>query len=62
MASAVSPQLLTINEACARLRIGRTKLYELVHAGELRPTVLGPRQQRFSEREIERYIDRKTQK
>jgi excisionase family DNA binding protein len=34
---------LTVDEAARRLRIGRTKLYELVMAGEIRSVTIGKR-------------------
>ena len=54
-------QLLTVNEACERLRCGRSKLYQLIRRGELKVTAVDGRK-RIAEREIERYVDRHTPK
>ena len=53
------PQLFTLNEACGRLRIGRSTMYKLLRNRELVPTRIG-RNLKFTERELERFIDRKT--
>ena len=48
------PLFLTVPEACAILRIGRTRLYGEVKAGRLRLTKRG-RSTRLSMHELERY-------
>ncbi len=49
--------LLTPGEAAQMLRIGRTTIYALMKAGELRPVHIG-RSCRLSLAELERYVDR----
>jgi excisionase family DNA binding protein len=49
--------LLTAEEAAQVLRVGRTTLYALIKAGELRPIHIG-RSCRLSRAELERYVDR----
>jgi excisionase family DNA binding protein len=48
-------QLMTLEEARERLRIGRTKVYSMATSGELRTVRLG-RSLRVREAEIERLI------
>jgi excisionase family DNA binding protein len=50
-----SPLLLTPEEAAALLRIGRTTVYALMKAGELRSVHIG-RSCRLSHAEVERYV------
>lgn len=52
-----NPLLLTPEEAATVLRIGRTTIYALMKAGELRPVHIG-RSCRLSRAELERYVDR----
>ncbi len=49
--------LLTPEEAAQVLRIGRTTIYALMKAGELRPVHIG-RSCRLSRAELEHYVDR----
>ena len=49
------PLLLTPEEAAHVLRIGRTTLYALMKAGDLRPVHIG-RSCRLSRAELERYV------
>ncbi len=49
--------LLTPEEAAQMLRVGRTTIYALMKAGELRPVHIG-RSCRLSRTELERYVDR----
>ena len=49
------PLLLTPEEAAALLRVGRTTVYGLMKAGELRPVHIG-RSCRLSRAELERYV------
>ena len=49
------PLLLTPEEAATVLRLGRTKVYALMKAGDLRPVHIG-RSCRFSSSELERYV------
>jgi len=52
-----SPLLLTPEEAAVVLRIGRTTVYALMKAGDLRPVHIG-RSCRLSRAELERYVHR----
>src|SRR3712207_3751334 len=54
---ASSPLLLTPEEAATVLRIGRTTIYGLMKAGELRPVHIG-RSCRVPRAELERYVNR----
>ena len=48
-------------EVLELLGIGRTKLYELIHAGKLHPSrALGPRSWRFSKSEVTRLMETPT--
>jgi excisionase family DNA binding protein len=49
--------LLTPEEAAQVLRVGRTTIYGLIKAGELRPVHIG-RSCRLARAELERYVDR----
>ena len=51
------PLLLTPEEAAEVLRIGRTTVYALMRAGDLRPVHIG-RSCRVSRAELQRYVDR----
>ena len=51
------PLLLTPEEAAAVLRVGRTTVYALMKAGDLRPVHIG-RSCRISRAELERYVRR----
>ena len=50
-----SPLLLTPEEAATALRIGRTTVYALMRAGDLRPVHIG-RSCRLPRAELERYV------
>ncbi len=50
-----NPLLLTPEEAATVLCLGRTTVYELMKAGELRPVHIG-RSCRLSRSELERYV------
>lgn len=49
--------LLTTEEAADVLRVGRTTVYALIKAGELRPVHIG-RSCRLSHAELKRYVSR----
>jgi excisionase family DNA binding protein len=49
--------LLTPEEAAALLRVGRTTVYALMKAGDLRPVHIG-RSCRLARAELERYVAR----
>ncbi len=49
-------KLLKATEVCERLAIGRTHLHNLVRSGKIKPVHIGKRGVRYSEAEIERYI------
>src|SRR3954468_2143645 len=51
------PLLLTPEEAATLLRVGRTTVYALMKAGELRPVHIG-RSCRISHAELERFVSR----
>jgi excisionase family DNA binding protein len=54
---ASDPLLLTPEEAAKVLRLGRTTVYALMKAGELRPVRIG-RSCRLARAELERYVNR----
>ena len=54
------PQLFTVREACELLSIGRTKFYDGVRNGTIKPTKLEGCT-RVSSTEIERIINENTQ-
>lgn len=49
--------LITVNEACARMSIGRSHLYSLIREGRIRTVPIGRRGIRISLGEIERFIE-----
>jgi excisionase family DNA binding protein len=49
--------LLTLPEVCQQLGLGRSKVYELMHAGELRYVKIG-KSVRFLPQEIEAFVTR----
>jgi excisionase family DNA binding protein len=49
-------RLLRIPEAAAELSIGRSRLYELIAAGELRAVKIGERGVRVPASELERFV------
>ncbi len=55
--AAINTQLLTPDEACERLRIGKTSLWQLYRSGELKAVKIG-RSVRIPELEIQRFIER----
>jgi excisionase family DNA binding protein len=54
---ASDPLLLTPEEAATVLRVGRTTIYALIKAGDLRPVHIG-RSCRLPRAELERYVNR----
>jgi excisionase family DNA binding protein len=53
----IARQLLTIEEAAAVLRIGRTTFYDLIKRGHLRTVHIG-RSCRVTRAELDRYVQR----
>lgn len=51
------PALFTVPEACAALRVQKSKLYEMMRAGDIRPIKLGARSTRIPRNEILRLLD-----
>lgn len=49
-------RLLRIPEAAAELSIGRSRLYELIQAGELRAVKIGSRGVRIPDVELDRFV------
>lgn len=49
-------RLVTVKEAMAMLRVGRTKLYELVNSGELTVVKFGRRSTRIKTESIDRLV------
>lgn len=54
----MTESLLTVNEAAARLAVGRTTLYELISNHELRTVKIG-RSRRVPESAVEEWIVRR---
>ncbi len=53
------PLLLTIREACVRLRVSKTQFYRLRDAGQLRTvSVGGPQTVRVAVAELQAYVQR----
>ena len=52
------PLLHTINPACKRVGLGRTKFYELINAGEIKAIKVGQRTL-IPESELQRWLARK---
>lgn len=50
--------LLKIEEAAAYLRLGHSKLYQIIAAGELGPVVRIGRASRLPRRAVEAYVER----
>jgi excisionase family DNA binding protein len=59
MAEAPDSQLRTVAEACAILRCGRWKIYELQKAGDLELVKFGHRTVRVTQRSIDRLLNKK---
>ncbi len=51
-----TPRLLDVPETIKRTCLGKTKLYEIIYARELRPIKLG-RKTVFSEQEVSQWIE-----
>jgi excisionase family DNA binding protein len=49
-------RLLKIEEARARLRVSRERLYEYLRAGQLPSVSLGPRSRRIRETDLDEFI------
>jgi excisionase family DNA binding protein len=49
-------RLWKIPEAAAELRIGKTRMYELIAAGELRAVKIGQRGVRVPDSELDRFV------
>ncbi len=54
---AIEPALLDAEEAARYLGIGRSKVYGLLQAGQLRGVKVG-RARRFSRTELDRFVER----
>jgi excisionase family DNA binding protein len=52
------PLSLTPDEAAYELRISKSKLYELLNAGEFGSSLIGPQTRRFARSELEAYLKR----
>ena len=52
----ITPLAHTVDEAMRRLTVGRTTMYELIKAGEIRPFKIG-RKTLIPEAELRRFID-----
>ena len=50
-------KLLTVNEAAARLRVGRARIYDLIAQGSITSVKIGG-SRRISDREVDDYIAR----
>jgi excisionase family DNA binding protein len=48
-------KLLTVNEAAARLRVGRARIYDLIAQGAITSVKIGG-SRRISDREVDEYI------
>lgn len=55
-------RLLRVEQARERLQVSRTKLYELVHSGQLQSVMLGPRSRRIVEASLDDLIARRARK
>lgn len=53
----IHPRLVDVTETIYRTGLGKTKLYELIKTGELRPIKLG-RKTVFSEQEVSVWIEK----
>lgn len=60
LVTAKAPQLVTLNEAAARLRVSRPQMYVLLKAGEITAVKIGVRTY-FTEDELARFIADHTQ-
>ena len=56
MEETVEKMLVTVNDACERLSISRSRIYQEIGAGRLRSIKLG-KQRLIAVRELERYVD-----
>jgi len=54
--SRLASNLLTVKEAMAALRVGRTKLYELIHAGQVEVVRFGQRSTRVKASSVEKLL------
>lgn len=52
-----NPRLIDVTETTKKTCLGKTKLYELINAGELLPIKLG-RKTVFSEQEVNQWIEK----
>jgi excisionase family DNA binding protein len=52
-------EMLTVAEAARELRVSRTTIYELMRSGQIRRTKVG-RRRLVKRRELERFIERNT--
>jgi len=54
----MTPELLTVDEAMAALKVSRWTLYNLIRSGELRSVIVGTRCRRIPRGALEEYIAR----
>lgn len=55
--SKIEPILVTVTDACKMLGFGRTKIYELIRAGELTPIKIGS-STRLEVAELRQWVER----
>lgn len=61
MANETAPLAHPVQEACRRLGVGRTTLYELIGSGEIRPFKIG-RKTLIPESELQRVVQERLER